>query len=45
VRRIEESADLEKAQANIPEPTEGAFAGYLGPDHLVPIDGQIKQVS
>jgi len=25
VRRVEESADLEKAQANVPEPTGGAF--------------------
>ena len=45
VRRVEESADLEKAQANGPRPTGGAFAGYLGPDRLVPIDGQIKLVS
>jgi transglutaminase-like putative cysteine protease len=45
VRRVEESADIEKAQANIPEPAGGEFASYLGPDRLVPIDGQIKQVS
>lgn len=45
VRRVEESADVEKAQANIPEPTGAAFADYLGPDRLVPIDGQIKLVS
>jgi transglutaminase-like putative cysteine protease len=45
VRRVEESADLEKAQANIQEPAGPAFAGYLGPDRLVPIDGQIKLVS
>jgi transglutaminase-like putative cysteine protease len=45
VRRIEESADIQKAQANIPEPTDGAFARYLGPDRLVPIDGEIKLVS
>jgi hypothetical protein len=45
VRRVEESADLERAQANIPEPTGAAFAAYLGPDRLVPIDGQIKLVS
>jgi transglutaminase-like putative cysteine protease len=45
VRRVEESADLERAQANIPEPTGAAFAGYLGPDRLVPIDGEIKLVS
>ena len=44
-RRVEESADLEKAQANIPEPTDGVFAKYLGPDRLVPIDGQIELVS
>ena len=29
VRRVEESADMEKAQANIPEPTGGAFDSYL----------------
>ena len=45
VRRVEESADVEKAQVNIPEPTGAAFADYLGPDRLVPIDGQIKLVS
>ncbi|MGA7762559.1 MAG: transglutaminase-like domain-containing protein [Candidatus Binataceae bacterium] len=45
VRRVEESADMEKAQANIPEPTGGAFDSYLAPDRLVPIDGQIKLVS
>jgi hypothetical protein len=45
VRRVEESADIEKAQANTPEPTDGAFAAYLQPDRLVPIDGEIKQVS
>jgi len=45
VRRVEESADIEKAQVNIPEPTGGSFASYLGPDRLVPIDGQIKLVS
>jgi hypothetical protein len=45
VQRVEQSADMEKAQANIPEPTDGAFASYLAPDRLVPIDGQIKLVS
>jgi transglutaminase-like putative cysteine protease len=45
VRRVEESADIDKAQANTPEPTDAAFASYLGPDRLVPIDGQIKLVS
>jgi transglutaminase-like putative cysteine protease len=45
VRRVEESADMAKAQANTPEPAGKAFARYLGPDRLVPIDGQIKLVS
>jgi transglutaminase-like putative cysteine protease len=45
VRRFEESADIEKAQANIPEPTGGVFASYLRPDRLVPLDGQIRLVS
>jgi len=45
VRRVEESADVEKAQAKMREPTDGKFASYLGPDRLVPIDGQIKLVS
>jgi len=45
VRRVEESADTQRAQANTPEPSGGAFAGYLGPDRLVPVDGQIKLVS
>jgi transglutaminase-like putative cysteine protease len=45
VRRVEESADVEKAQANIPAPRGAAFADYLGPDRLIPIDGQIKLVS
>src|SRR6202035_1140611 len=42
---VEESADIEKAQANIPEPTGEAFDSYLGPGRLVPIEGQIKLVS
>jgi len=45
VRRVEESADMGKAQAKTPEPTGGAFTSYLGPDRLVPIDGQIKLAS
>ncbi len=45
VRRVEESADVEKARANIPKPNGAAFADYLGPDRLVPIDGQIRLVS
>src|SRR5260370_13788835 len=42
VRRGEESADMEEAQSNIPEPTRTDFAGHLGADRLVPIDRQIK---
>jgi len=45
VQRVEESADIDKAQVNVPEPTGGPFANDLGPDRLVPIDGQIKLVS
>ncbi|MGA2412481.1 MAG: transglutaminase domain-containing protein, partial [Candidatus Binataceae bacterium] len=45
LRRVEDSANIEKAQAKIPEPTGGIFASYLSPDRLVPIDGQIKLVS
>ncbi|HEY2106054.1 MAG TPA: transglutaminase domain-containing protein [Candidatus Binataceae bacterium] len=45
VRRVEEAADPAQAQRNLPEPTDGKFAGYLGPDHLVPIDGEIARVS
>jgi hypothetical protein len=45
VRRYEQSANLEQAQANVPEPTGGTLAKYLSPDRLVPIDGEIKLVS
>jgi transglutaminase-like putative cysteine protease len=45
VLRVEESSDLVKAQRNLPEPRAGKFAGFLGPDRLVPIDGQITKVS
>jgi transglutaminase-like putative cysteine protease len=45
VRRVEGSANIEKAQAKTPEPTGGVFASYLSPDRLVPINGQIKLVS
>jgi transglutaminase-like putative cysteine protease len=45
VRRVEESADLTMAQRNLPEPVDGKFATYLGPDRLVPIGGEIVQVS
>jgi len=45
VRRIEEAPDLTKAQRNLPEPRDGQFAGFLGPDRLVPIRGEITKVS
>jgi transglutaminase-like putative cysteine protease len=45
VKRIEETANLERAQRNIPEPSGGKFAEFLGPDKLVPLDGRIAQVS
>ena len=45
VKRIEEAPNLERAQRNVPEPTGGKFAEFLGPDKLVPLDGRIAQVS
>jgi transglutaminase-like putative cysteine protease len=45
VRRVEETTDLAKAKENLPEPRDGTFAAYLGPDRLVPIDGEIAQIS
>jgi transglutaminase-like putative cysteine protease len=45
VKRIEETANLERAQRNIPEPSGGKFAEFLGPDKLVPLNGRIAQVS
>jgi len=45
VKRIEEAANLERAQRNIPEPSGGKFAEFLGPDKLVPLSGRIAQVS
>lgn len=45
VKRIEETANLERAQRNIPEPAGGEFAQFLGPDKLVPLSGRIAQVS
>jgi transglutaminase-like putative cysteine protease len=45
VKRSEETANLERAQRNIPEPSGGKFAEFLGPDKLVPLDGRIAQVS
>ncbi len=37
--------NLERAQRNIPEPSGGKFAEFLGPDKLVPLNGRIAQVS
>jgi transglutaminase-like putative cysteine protease len=45
VKRIEETSNLERAQRNIPEPSGGKFAEFLGPDKLVPLTGRIAQVS
>jgi transglutaminase-like putative cysteine protease len=45
VHRVEESADLIKAERNVPEPLDGNFKKTLAPDKLVPINGQILQVS
>ena len=45
VKRIEEAANLERAQRNVPEPSGGKFAEFLGPDKLVPLNGRIAQVS
>ncbi len=45
VKRIEEAPDLERARRNIPEPSGGRFAEFLGPDKLVPLTGRIAQVS
>ena len=45
VRRVEEGPDLMKAQVNLPEPRDGKFVSLLGPDRLVPIDGEITRVS
>src|SRR5260370_10554399 len=44
VRRIEESADMEKAQANIPEPSGGAGFSYPGADPLGALHRRIKRV-
>jgi transglutaminase-like putative cysteine protease len=45
VVRREESADMIRAARPVPEPTDGAFATYLQPDRLVPINGRIARVS
>lgn len=43
--RRQEAADLALAARSLPEPTDGAFAPFLRADALVPIDGEITQVS
>jgi len=43
--RREEAAALALAARSLPEPSDGAFAPFLKPDRLVPIDGQIAEVS
>ncbi|HTW88688.1 MAG TPA: transglutaminase-like domain-containing protein [Candidatus Binataceae bacterium] len=43
--RRQETADLALAARSLPEPTDGAFAPFLRADALVPIDGEITQVS
>jgi len=45
VKRIEETANLERARRNVAEPSGGEFAEFLGPDRLVPLDGRIAQIS
>jgi transglutaminase-like putative cysteine protease len=45
VKRIEEAPNLQRAQRNVPEPSGGKFAEFLGPDRLVPLSGRIAQVS
>ncbi|HUA35111.1 MAG TPA: transglutaminase domain-containing protein [Candidatus Binataceae bacterium] len=45
VTRHEEAADMVRAARPLPEPTDGAFAQYLGPNKLVPVDGRIAQIS
>jgi hypothetical protein len=45
VTRREEAADMVAAARDIPEPTDGRFAGYLEPNRLVPLSGRIAQVS
>jgi transglutaminase-like putative cysteine protease len=45
VKRTEEAPNLERAQRNVPEPSGGKFAEFLGPDKLVPLSGRIAQVS
>jgi transglutaminase-like putative cysteine protease len=43
--RREEAANMVAAARDIPEPVDGRFADYLGPNRLVPLTGRIAQVS
>ena len=43
--RREEAADMIAAARDVPEPPDGHFAMYLGPNRLVPLTGRIAQVS
>jgi transglutaminase-like putative cysteine protease len=45
VTRRAEAADMVRAARALPEPTDGAFAEYLAPNKLVPLDGRIARVS
>jgi transglutaminase-like putative cysteine protease len=45
VRRVEEAADRVEAERDLPQPRDGTFSADLGPDRLVPIDGEIARVS
>ena len=45
VARREEAPDPGRAAAGQPEPQDGEFARWLGPDRLVPTSGEIVKVS
>ncbi len=45
ITRREEAANMVAAARDFPEPTDGPFAAYLGPNRLVPLTGRIAQVS
>jgi len=45
IHRIEQSADLAKAQRDLAEPMDAELASFLRPDALVPTGGKIAQVS
>ena len=45
VTRHEEAPSMIIAARSLPEPTDGAFADFLGPDRMVPLGGRIAAVS